>query len=219
MHLPHECATRSIISVAFVLLTTAFTAIASAAPETVAAVPIQNIIPAIKGDLQSQNQNQKQTQKEDSNSMFLWREADNRGRSHAALIDTDASVKRRETLKPFLSWETGEGNSYFIPAPEVPGFVILRNVFDRLAFLKRSRKERGRTTPPRPLSGTTCAVRTGRSTRTPSTSINSGIPTKVPPCTDWRDHPGSVSGNRWFIARELSLGDGRGDNPPPPTMT
>lgn len=33
-----------------------------------------------------------------------------------------------------LSWETGDGKSYLIPALEVPAFVVLLNLFDRLAF-------------------------------------------------------------------------------------
>ena len=33
---------------------------------------------------------------------------------------------------PVLSWETGEGKSYFIPALEVPAFILALNVFNRL---------------------------------------------------------------------------------------
>ena len=36
-----------------------------------------------------------------------------------------------ETPKVVLSWETGSGKSYIIPALEVPGFVILVNTYDR----------------------------------------------------------------------------------------
>src|SRR5882762_108898 len=35
---------------------------------------------------------------------------------------------------PVLSWETGEGKSYFIPALEVPGFILALNVFNRLVI-------------------------------------------------------------------------------------
>jgi len=33
-----------------------------------------------------------------------------------------------------LSWETGAGKSYLVPALEVPGFLVLLNVYDRLAY-------------------------------------------------------------------------------------
>ncbi len=36
--------------------------------------------------------------------------------------------------KPVLSWETGEGKSYLIPALEIPGFILALNAFDRLVF-------------------------------------------------------------------------------------
>src|SRR4030042_3302275 len=37
-----------------------------------------------------------------------------------------------EVPKPALSWETGAGKSYLIPALEIPGFILLLNGFDRL---------------------------------------------------------------------------------------
>ncbi len=36
--------------------------------------------------------------------------------------------------KPDLSWETGVGKSYIIPAFEIPGFILILNALDRLAF-------------------------------------------------------------------------------------
>jgi Domain of unknown function (DUF3943) len=38
------------------------------------------------------------------------------------------------TPKKILSWETGAGKSYLIPALEVPGFLVLLNLYDRLAY-------------------------------------------------------------------------------------
>jgi hypothetical protein len=35
---------------------------------------------------------------------------------------------------PVLSWETGAGKSYLIPALEIPAFLLLLNGFDRLAY-------------------------------------------------------------------------------------
>jgi len=33
-----------------------------------------------------------------------------------------------------LSWETGTGKSYFIPALEISAFILLLNGYDRLAY-------------------------------------------------------------------------------------
>ncbi|MGZ3535705.1 MAG: hypothetical protein ACXU9K_10825, partial [Thermodesulfobacteriota bacterium] len=41
---------------------------------------------------------------------------------------------RPSQSKRVLSWETGEGKSYFIPALEIPGFILVLNGFDRLVF-------------------------------------------------------------------------------------
>jgi hypothetical protein len=39
-----------------------------------------------------------------------------------------------EAPKPVLSWETGVGKSYIIPALEIPAFLLLLNGYDRLAY-------------------------------------------------------------------------------------
>jgi hypothetical protein len=39
-----------------------------------------------------------------------------------------------EVPSPALSWETGAGKSYLIPALEIPGFILLLNAYDRLAY-------------------------------------------------------------------------------------
>ena len=41
--------------------------------------------------------------------------------------------KPEETTQT-LSWETGAGKSYLIPALEIPGFILLLNGYDRLAY-------------------------------------------------------------------------------------
>jgi hypothetical protein len=41
--------------------------------------------------------------------------------------------KPEETAQT-LSWETGTGKSYLIPALEIPGFILLLNGYDRLAY-------------------------------------------------------------------------------------
>ena len=50
-------------------------------------------------------------------------------------MNQEARLKFRPSeLKPDLSWETGEGKSYFIPALEIPGFILALNAFDRLVY-------------------------------------------------------------------------------------
>jgi hypothetical protein len=39
-----------------------------------------------------------------------------------------------EAPKPVLSWETGVGKSYLIPALEIPAFLLLLSGYDRLAY-------------------------------------------------------------------------------------
>jgi hypothetical protein len=39
-----------------------------------------------------------------------------------------------DETKPVLSWETGAGKSYLIPALEIPAFLLLLNGYDRLAY-------------------------------------------------------------------------------------
>lgn len=68
-----------------------------------------------------------------------------------------------------LSWETGVGKSYLIPALEIPAFLLLLNGYDRLAYpnmLEPSgKKPTARICQP---SGTTSSMDPGGSIRTPS---------------------------------------------------
>ena len=68
-----------------------------------------------------------------------------------------------------LSWETGTGKSYLIPALEIPAFLLLLNGYDRLAYPNsvepEGKKPTTRTCQP---SGTTSSTGPGGSTRTPS---------------------------------------------------
>jgi hypothetical protein len=41
---------------------------------------------------------------------------------------------RPKAPKPVLSWETGTGKSYLIPAIEIPGFLLALNGFDRIVY-------------------------------------------------------------------------------------
>lgn len=128
----HECSTPNGISfLAILLLCAVLNGPACAAPETAnVAAAVQDDSPASDGDQQFPSH----TDRRENNSLFLWRSADNRDPDHVALLRPQASSKPKETLKPNLSWESGEGKSYVIPALEVPGFIVLLNAFDRLAF-------------------------------------------------------------------------------------
>lgn len=75
-----------------------------------------------------------QTSASPANSLFLWREVDNPADRHLALADSSGTAKTDANLRPVLSWETGEGKSYLIPALELPGFIVLLNLFDRVVF-------------------------------------------------------------------------------------
>ena len=77
--------------------------------------------------------------------------------------------KPTETTEP-LSWETGTGKSYLIPALEIPAFILLLNGYDRLAYPNSvepdGEKPTTRTCQP---SGTMPFTGPGGSTRTLST--------------------------------------------------
>lgn len=60
----------------------------------------------------------------------------------APVTGGSASANPGGKIRPLHDWETGEGKSYLIPALEVPGFVVLLNVFDRLAFPNKRKEGR-----------------------------------------------------------------------------
>ena len=43
-------------------------------------------------------------------------------------------TEKSEKTTQLLSWETGAGKSYLIPALEIPAFILLLNGYDRLAY-------------------------------------------------------------------------------------
>jgi hypothetical protein len=132
----YNCARRSLVTwFAIALVFTAFSGIAQAAPETVTADTVSATIPA-DAELQSL------THTDMDSSLVVWRNADNRDRKYLALVGSDASTTSRQKLKSALSWETGEGKSHLVPALEVPGFIIVLNGFDRLAFPNKRKEGR-----------------------------------------------------------------------------
>ncbi len=56
-------------------------------------------------------------------------------RTEPAFMDGKAELKEPPAQKrQILSWETGTGKSYLIPALEIPAFLLLLNGYDRLAY-------------------------------------------------------------------------------------
>ncbi len=51
-----------------------------------------------------------------------------------SLIGEPIATDVPKASKPVLSWETGAGKSYLIPALEIPAFILLLNGIDRLAY-------------------------------------------------------------------------------------
>jgi len=62
---------------------------------------------------------------------FSWRR---QPRTAAAAEPDEASSITGSLPGAALSWETGAGKSYRIPALEVPGFLTMLNLFDRIAY-------------------------------------------------------------------------------------
>ncbi|BCG46066.1 hypothetical protein GEOBRER4_n0847 [Citrifermentans bremense] len=67
-------------------------------------------------------------------SLFLWREPQFESRTVLAQLQGPDPSEPKGQLKTVLSWETGEGKSYLVPALEIPGFIVLLNGFDRLVL-------------------------------------------------------------------------------------
>ena len=67
----------------------------------------------------------------------------NPDRTLSISMNLDPQLRYRPSQsKRVLSWETGKGKSYFIPALEIPGFIVVLNGFDRLVF--RNEREDGK---------------------------------------------------------------------------
>lgn len=67
--------------------------------------------------------------------LFKWREPESHSGSLVAQLTGEVSAEARGgAKKKVLSWETGENRSYLIPALEIPGFILILNTFDRIAF-------------------------------------------------------------------------------------
>jgi hypothetical protein len=70
-----------------------------------------------------------------SNAEFNWRRSKTGDPVIINLAEPSATSGGTGTeRKKVLSWETGANRSYLIPALEVPGFLVLLNIYDRLAY-------------------------------------------------------------------------------------
>ena len=124
------------------------------------------------------------------------------------------SKNKPEVSSSALSWETGAGKSYLIPALEIPAFILLLNGYDRLAYLQRDvgREKNLRHEPvnlpgprlPRALGG-----RHGRLRHEPVQPSVSGIHIL------WIraiGRPQLLGVAPLYQRGQLSLGNGRGDH-------
>ena len=74
--------------------------------------------------------------------LFLWRQPESQPPRLLAQVKDAPAAKPPAELKPVLSWETGEGKSYLVPALEIPGFIILLNAFDRMVLNDKEKNGR-----------------------------------------------------------------------------
>jgi hypothetical protein len=97
---------------------------AEVAPEAIDAPAVQSPPPATPQAVETPIETQ-----------FNWRR--NKDREPGALNSAEPGVSTTEVgiaPKKVHSWETGANKSYLIPALEVPGFLVLLNIYDRLAY-------------------------------------------------------------------------------------
>ena len=124
MHIVLTCSTRYLIVWLAFIVHFAVSGTAFAAAEHLVIAPLKD---------ETQNVAPPPEQKEHS-SLLVWRELEQPDLRHHAAVGTDASAKAGNASNGAFSRETGAGKSYLIPALEIPGFIILLNAFDRVAF-------------------------------------------------------------------------------------
>jgi hypothetical protein len=124
-----------------------------------------------------------------------YRESLSQIASGKALAGEPIATGAPEAPKPVLSWETGTGKSYLVPALEIPSFILLLNGYDRFAYpneVEGGKKSTTRTCRP---SGIMPSTAPGGLTRTTSPRTSSSIPIRDPSTTDSHDRPASASGS------------------------
>jgi hypothetical protein len=76
-----------------------------------------------------------------------WRRDTDTDKERSFAAEPDAAMTRAGLkTESVLSWETGSGKSYLIPGLEVPTFLVLLNVFDRIAIGNKDGKGTYQTT-------------------------------------------------------------------------
>ncbi|MBJ6752628.1 DUF3943 domain-containing protein [Geomonas anaerohicana] len=81
----------------------------------------------------------------DRASLYSWKNHRSRTVYDVAQADTVPLLYTAAAPQRSLSWETGEGKSYLIPAVEIPAFIVLLNAFDRVYFHDKKTEEGKRT--------------------------------------------------------------------------
>lgn len=120
------------------LLVTANAATAFAASDAVAKTQSEDLIHSSEQIRQAQDQaNLNLTEPP-----LSWRKAQNTDPVRWPAADPEISPQPGPASSQALNWETGENKSFLIPALEVPSFVVLLNVFDRLAFPNKMKEGR-----------------------------------------------------------------------------
>ncbi|MBU5614893.1 DUF3943 domain-containing protein [Geomonas azotofigens] len=78
-------------------------------------------------------------------SLYNWKNTRSRSGYNVAQADPAPQLYPGSEPRRALSWETGEGKSYLIPALEIPAFIVLLNAFDRVALHDKKTDEGKRT--------------------------------------------------------------------------
>jgi len=63
-----------------------------------------------------------------------WRRGKDKDIPPVAPTEPSVSLKTDVAPETVHSWETGANKSYLIPALEIPGFLVLLNIYDRIAY-------------------------------------------------------------------------------------
>jgi len=122
--------------------------------------------------------------------VYNWRR-DTHAQTSVILSEHPAEPPKTAAIAPekVIPWGQMPKKDYLIPALEIPGFLVLLNIYDRYAYPNQMQDGKGYTVRLFPRHGITCENKTGSLTRTLSTSINSLTPIRERPCTDWRVPP------------------------------
>jgi hypothetical protein len=126
---PGAAARPMITLLALAMLLAVMTGYANAAPDSGTAAAPESV-PA--PGLQAPSPAAPQAVDAPAETPFNWRR--NKGLEPGAANPAASTTEAGFTPKKVHSWETGANKSYLIPALEVPGFLVLLNIYDRYAY-------------------------------------------------------------------------------------